>query len=92
MLEVESYNKEDQNELMKSSAHIVIMLILQQECQYFNYFNCDDNFNQKLLKLFPVFSHSNYFIRQMKNTFVNYKLDEVEYSLYSLIIVSSTGK
>jgi hypothetical protein len=87
-----SFNIEDQNELIKTSIHGIILLILQQECKYLNYFNSDEILNQKLLKLFPVFSNSKDYLKKMRNSFQNFKLDDIEFCLFSVLFIISPGK
>ena len=84
-------NNEDQIELVRNSIHGIILLILQQECKYLNYFN-DENLNQKLIKLFPVFSYCKDYLKSIRNSFQNYKLDDVEFCLFAALFIISPGK
>ncbi len=82
---------EDQNELIKNSIHSVIVLVLQNNCNFCNYFNCEEALFEKFLKYFPVFVRSCDFMRRMRETFISLKLDDIEYALYSTLLIISPG-
>ncbi len=83
---------DDQNELFKNSIHSVVILILLNNCNFLNYFNCEETMFQKFLKFFPVFLRSCDFMRRMRDTFVGFKLDDIEYALYASLLIISPGK
>ena len=86
-----SFSNEDQSELIKNSVHAVVMLVAQADATYLNYFNCDELMYQKIIRSFPAFLRSSEYVAKMRETFLNFKLDEIEYALYAALLVISPG-
>jgi hypothetical protein len=89
--EMATLSMEDQNELIKNSIHAVMLLLVQSECSYLNYFNCDDLLFQKYAKSFPILYRTCDFIHRMREQFENFKLDDTEYALYAVLLILSPG-
>ncbi len=81
----------DQEEMIKSSIHAVVLISLQRQCDYCNYFNMNQAKLDKYLKLFPIFSRSIQMMKSVHEKFKKFDLDDKEYSIYTTILVISTG-
>lgn len=89
--EMANLSMEDQNELIKNSIHAVMLLLIQSECSYLNYFNCDDLLFQKYAKSFPILYRACDFMQRLREQFEIYKLDDTEYALYAVLLILSGG-
>ncbi len=83
---------DDQNELFRNSIHSIVILVLQSSCSYLNYFNCEDGFLQRFSRIFPIFMRTCDYMHRIRDTFLNFKLDDVEYALFSMLVLMSPGK
>jgi hypothetical protein len=82
---------EDQEEMIKSSIHSVVLISIQRKCDHYNYFNMDQIKLDKYLKLFPVFVRTNHMMQKVHEKFEKFKLDDKEYSIYTTILIISTA-
>lgn len=92
--EIEDFQQlslKDKEELVKSSIHSVILLSIQRRCDHYNYFNCDQSKFERYLKVLPVFSKVNMFMKLIHEKFEKFKLDDKEYALYTTLLIVSTG-
>ena len=81
----------DKEELMKGSIHSVILFRLQRNCDFYNYYNVDMAKFEKYNRIFPGFEKSPLVIKNIRESFDQFKLDEKEQALISALMIITTG-
>lgn len=81
----------DQIKILANGIHPIRMLQLAGEINCENYFNCDNQTFERLCYLFPIFNEILPYLKSLTDLIRGLKLDTKELSLYSALIVFSSG-
>ncbi len=90
---IQQFQMDDPNKLLYNSAIPLSVLELTKLSNYKNFFDCDKEKFDKILKHFPSFSSDkfNSFVISLIENVKELKLDSLEYSLFSVTLILSNS-
>ena len=83
---------EDQTKVLVNSIHSMRLLQIAKSSNYLNYFNCDNQTFERIIKYFPIFKSISSYFKTLVEHIRELKLDNKEFALFTAFIAFSTSK